>query len=135
MRIGIDEAGMKRVANLAKVAQEEGGYNGWTNYETWVVALWMDNDQGSHEYWREVVEEMRVEVGEGGWQDEITDSAGITDDMHLKYELGNRIKDQHEEMADETGIQESGVFADLMNAALSEVNWHEIAGNLLEAEY
>jgi len=25
-------------------------YNGWTNYETWIVALWIDND---HQYWRE----------------------------------------------------------------------------------
>ena len=28
-------------------------YNGWYNYETWMVNLWMDNDQGSHEMWRE----------------------------------------------------------------------------------
>ena len=24
-------------------------YNGWTNYETWNVALWMDNDEISYE--------------------------------------------------------------------------------------
>ena len=24
-------------------------YNGWTNRETWAVALWLDNDQGLHE--------------------------------------------------------------------------------------
>jgi len=23
-------------------------YNGWTNYETWNVALWMDNDYGNY---------------------------------------------------------------------------------------
>ena len=23
-------------------------YSGWTNYETWNVALWMDNDYGNY---------------------------------------------------------------------------------------
>ena len=23
-------------------------YNGWTNYETWAVGLWIDNEQGSY---------------------------------------------------------------------------------------
>ena len=23
-------------------------YNGWTNYETWNVALWVDNDEASY---------------------------------------------------------------------------------------
>jgi hypothetical protein len=23
-------------------------YNGWSNYQTWNVMLWLDNDQGSY---------------------------------------------------------------------------------------
>ncbi len=30
---------------------DEKGYNGWSNYETWNVKLWMDNDEGSYNYW------------------------------------------------------------------------------------
>ena len=28
-------------------------YQGWTNYETWNVALWIDNDQGVYEMMKE----------------------------------------------------------------------------------
>lgn len=28
-------------------------YNGWSNYETWNVKLWIDNEEGSYDYWRE----------------------------------------------------------------------------------
>ena len=34
--------------------EKEGTYNGYTNYETWAVALWMDNDQGSYAHYREL---------------------------------------------------------------------------------
>jgi hypothetical protein len=32
---------------------DEQGYNGWSNYETWNVALWIDNDEGLNELARE----------------------------------------------------------------------------------
>jgi len=32
-------------------------YNGWYNYETWVTALWMDNEEPSYRYWREQAQE------------------------------------------------------------------------------
>jgi hypothetical protein len=33
-------------------------YNGWTNYETWLVKLWIDNDEGSYHYWTERAREV-----------------------------------------------------------------------------
>lgn len=27
---------------------ETTGYNGWSNYETWLVSLWLNNDQASY---------------------------------------------------------------------------------------
>jgi len=80
-------------------------YNGWTNYETWLVKLWMDNDEGSYEYWNERT-----------WEAKDT------------YSLSQELRLEHEENTPTT----TGVYADLLNAALSEVNWYEIAEHLRE---
>ena len=40
-------------------------YNGWHNYETWLVKLWIDNEEGSYNYWREVAQECWNEAGIG----------------------------------------------------------------------
>jgi hypothetical protein len=28
-------------------------YNGWTNYETWCIAMHLDNEPGSYDHWRD----------------------------------------------------------------------------------
>lgn len=43
-------------------------------------------------------------------------------------DMSEMLKNEHEENTPET----TGVYADLLNAALSEVNWHEIAESLME---
>ncbi len=86
-------------------------YNGWTNYETWAVALWMDNEQGSQEYWHEQAREM-VERH---------------DDPQMRAVLfADALKEQHEESLPEL----RGFAADLMNSAMAEVNGREIAEHL-----
>jgi hypothetical protein len=95
-------------------------YNGWTNYETWVVNLWMDNEEGIHDYWLEVAEDAYSdEAKEQNHFSKIEDAACI---------LADRLKDHHEENRPEL----PGVYGDLIGAALSEVNWREIAEHLLE---
>jgi len=91
-------------------------YNGWTNYETWCVNLWMDNEEGTHDYWREQAKELRSRIGGSTLQP-----------RRLQWELADMLKTEHEEALPDL----QGFAADLLNAAMSEVNWDEIATSLL----
>lgn len=82
------------------------GYNGYANYETWCVNLWLNNDQGSYEATRELVAD-----GEG-------------------YEAAERLKDWIGN--DLFPLKEPSMFSDLLTSALSEVNWLEIVNAFRE---
>jgi hypothetical protein len=88
-------------------------YNGWFNYETWLVKLWMDNDEGAYRMWQGIAKEVNDEYPK-------RDNA--------VGQLSKRLQAEHEEAAPET----TGLWADLMNAALAEVNWFEIAEHLID---
>lgn len=97
---------LNQIEGIGIYSIKEDKYNGWTNYETWLVKLWMDNDQGSYIMFNE-------------WAKESEDI----------YTLSNQVKDFFEE---ENPMESAGVFTDLLNSALSEVNWDEIARALKE---
>lgn len=120
------------------LVEPEEGYSGWTNYPTWAVKLWIDNDQGSYIYWR----------GQATECAEIASIADGTADSEERahreavYELAEQIKDEHEEGYDyrRTAVfpnlasheVEATVYDDLMSYALGRVNWHEIAESLIQ---
>ena len=89
-------------------------YNGWTNYETWLVARWIDNES----YWRqEAIEQAGSDArpyGPGSYSDA---AVGLAEALQENTEA--LLEDVH------------GLAADLMRAALSQVEWREIADNLL----
>ncbi len=104
-------------------------YNGWTNYETWLVKLWMDNDQGSYEYWKEEAQNAYASAvaGEVLGRDMVAVSA-LRDTLQASFE------EQWQDVMGAAGKHvhmASAVWADLMNAALSEVDWLEIAESLI----
>ena len=106
--------------------EEEQRYNGWTNYETWATALWLDNDEATQNYWHERAREFQDEapsasqVKQGIW------TIGQT----ARFTLADALKEEISEGTHMTS--EASLYGDLLGAALQEVNWHEIAKHWLE---
>ena len=86
-----------------------GTYNGWTNYETWAWKLWIDNEQGTQEYW-------------------LAEAKRTAHRKDARYELAEALKTEAEENAPTV----TGPYADLMSAAIGLINFREIAGSLLD---
>jgi len=84
----------------------EDTYNGFTNYETWCVNLWIMNDEGIYQYWQE--ETQRAE-----------DTSELADMLN-------------EWLKENNPLDTSGLYADLLNSAISSVNCHEISALLWE---
>lgn len=102
------------------MSEKDTTYNGWTNYETWAVALWIDNDQ----YTAERAREMTREIGDEPRINKLTGRD------QTAYELGKALREWvEEEMLPALG--DASLQADLLGAAVSEVNWQEIAENYL----
>lgn len=113
-------ANRQNEANIEK----ENRYNGWTNYETWAVSLWIDNEHASQAYWhqeakRAIRESVHCETVRGGiW----------TSEEAARFHLAKQLKDEITDAGPDIGAT---VYTDLLQAALDSVNWQEIADNLI----
>mgnify|MGYP000884505089 FL=1 len=87
------------------MVKNEEGYNGWTNYETWCVSLWIGNDEGLYNEVQDMIRHKPVNDAADMLKDFIGDMNPLLDDASL--------------------------WSDLLGAALSEVDWYEIAENYL----
>jgi hypothetical protein len=88
-------------------------YNGWTNYETWAVKLWLDNEQSSYY-------DMTSHAAEGyetRAEPNVYDFASWLEEYVREYMLPDDI---------------NGLASDLLNAAMSEVDWQEMAKAYLD---
>jgi hypothetical protein len=95
-------------------------YNGWTNYETWNVKLWLDNDEGTQGTMLSMARDVKT------WNN---DKPFWTREEYERFTLADMLKDWVEEMT--APDDSASMAADLLRAALGRVDWHEIADNIL----
>lgn len=88
-------------------------YNGWTNRETWLIKLWIDNEQETHFYWRRVAIDFRNR--------EQPDEA--------KRSVARRLQQTFET---QSPVIKHGMYADLLSTAIARVEWFEIAEAMLD---
>lgn len=113
---------------MARKQEQEEGYQGWANYETWATALWIDNDRGEYEHWRGVRDEVLEDFsphseGAPTREYEWSDAA---------VALGDQMKESFEGQLAELKVD--GMWGDLLRAAFDEIVWYEIAESLIEEE-
>ena len=90
-------------------------YNGWRNYETWLVKLWMDNEQGDYDFWQEQTSEI------------IDDEFPIAS---LSKRLDAWIEEIRETIFDDDAP--AGFMSDLLTAAIGAIDTSEIARHLID---
>ena len=111
---------------MSKINEVEKGYQGWTNYETWNVKLWIDNDQSSYNYWQDRAKEALKEAKPSQYFTKEQEAVNM-----LREALKEAIEAQAEDMLENSNNQAS-CMADLLHSAVSEVNFQEIAKSLIE---
>lgn len=90
-------------------------YNGWTNYESWLVALWLGNEPWSYNGILELTENIQRENEESDWIGGLAAAIEEFCEQNYFYHIDN-----------------SGLASDLLRSALSEVNFEEIAKHYLD---
>ena len=122
-RVTMKGSGMKRKPMVRKPARNAtrrpnkpmmAEYNGWPNYETWLMNLWYGDY--FYSYVSEGIED--------GWIDLET--------SRDPYELGNILEVHVEELIEGEGqVPKSGFVADLFDAAMRDINWYSIGDSLI----
>lgn len=92
-------------------------YNGWTNYATWCVNLWLTNDQDMTE-WAEEIAQQGI------------DSDQIDDRSDMIRMIADALESMVDEMLDATDIPTAGLLIDLLRASIGDVDWCEIAESM-----
>jgi hypothetical protein len=103
---------------------DEQGYNGWKNYPTWNVNLWLSNDEKLYNATLELVRRERAMYA-GPYFAGMDQGQGVA-----RSQVADAIKTWvRDDLAPDLG---ASFAADLLGYALDSVDWFEIADAWLE---
>src|SRR3990167_3668676 len=88
-------------------------YQGYTNYQTWAIELWIDNDQSAYKYW---------------YNDRARACATVE-------QLADELKSEHASDEYNPLANHVSAYADILTWALNNVNWREIAQNIWDSAH
>jgi hypothetical protein len=80
-------------------------YNGWSNRETWLASLWLNNDEASYRVLLEAKKYAKTDFGRADW---------------LESQLREQLNDQ---------AGESSMWSDLLSTAFYRIDWVEVIAN------
>lgn len=103
---------------------ERGRCNGWTNYETWSVNLWLTNDEETYLQVGTLLREKRRATLVS--LEDVVERGTLSAKDHVRIAQADALKEYVTEYV-EAGLRREGSLASqLLGAALSEVDWDEI---------
>ena len=85
-------------------------YNGWTNYETWLCNLWFNNFD---------------------FTDQMDMFDNCEDNCDVLEIIANYIKESVEEFV-EYSAADHGFIQDMINSAVGEIDWRDIADHYVD---
>ena len=97
-------------------------YKGWSNYETWCVKLWLDNERDTYEMQRNMAAQAVLTAHK-------RKRRIFTVKELAAQDLAGQLQEWHEE--NEPKLK-PGVYADMLAAAMASVDWYEIALSIFE---
>lgn len=109
------------------MSKDEEGYNGWANKPTWLVKLWIDNEEGDYLYWRDAAQEaLGLQLED---RSEASDAPATEDEKReAAYALAKRLEDEIEAGSPDV----KGFWADMVGYSIATVNWDEVAEAMIE---
>jgi hypothetical protein len=95
-------------------------YQGWSNYPTWAVNLWLANDEPLYRRAMDMARAITVHVSVDS---NVLDGTWTPEDAQ-KFRLADAYQDWVREMVE---MDEASMRSDLLGYALDMVNWDELA--------
>jgi len=94
-------------------------YNGWSNYATWCVKSWIDNDETLHRRINRLGKKCYNNARAGKY---------LSREEETIFDFQYILKHYIEKL---NPLYKASMFADLLGWALEEVNWYELSKSII----